>query len=99
MVEIDEYLRVSTHLMKTLQRLSSDKQADKYAILAELYKFLFGIGMAGNSDHYLLPLERPSRSRPAQTKLDHEQIRFLLIGGDPPVDDPAFHSNETIGLC
>lgn len=32
-------------------------------------------------------------------KLDHEQIRFLLIGGEPPVLDPPDVSSDIIGLC
>ena len=42
MAHLDDYMRVSNYLTKTLVKLSSDKQTDKYVILAELYKFLFG---------------------------------------------------------
>ena len=40
---MDDYVRVSDYLTKTLIKLSNDKQGDKYAILAELYKFVFGV--------------------------------------------------------
>ena len=101
MVELDDYVRVSNYLTRTLAKLSNPKQKGKYTILTELYKFLFGIEMAGSNEHFLMPLDRLSSNRPRQPKLDHEQIRFLLIGGEPPVDDPESQPSTTyiIGLC
>ena len=100
MVEIDfEYIKVSTLLTKMLAQLSSNKQKDKHKLLEEMYTYLFGIRVEGNSEHYLMPLERPSKSRPSQPKLDHDQIRFLLIGGEPPIEDPAYRAVDLIGLC
>jgi len=64
MAQFDDYERVSVHLTKTLIRLSSDKQGNKYAILTELYKYLFGVEMQGDQDNYLVPLEKASRTRP-----------------------------------
>ena len=55
--------------------------------------------MAGSDEHYLKPLERASKNRPRQAPLDHDQIKFLLIGGDPPVDNPDVNPSMIIGLC
>lgn len=102
MADIDEYMRVSNYLAKTLIKLSNEKQQDKYAILAELYKFIFGVPLEGDQEHYILPLEKVSANRPRQAKMDHEQIRFLLIGGDPPVEDPDASQKAPayiLGLC
>ena len=100
MVEIDfEYIKVSTHLTKALAKLSNNKQTDKHKLLEEMYKYLFGIELQGDSSNYLTPLERPSKMRPPQPKLDHDQIKFLLIGGEPPVEEDSFKALDFVGLC
>lgn len=47
---------VNSILTNFLAKLSSNQASEKYLQLQEMYKFIFGIPIGGDGEHYLTPL-------------------------------------------